>query len=86
MARDSASDIRPVVVFFGTRYLTFLYGVVFLSHQVGSFSGVWLGGWLYTNLGNYDGIWITGLCLSALAAAVHWPIEQRSHIARLKPA
>lgn len=75
-----------VALFFGTRYLTFLYGVVFLSHQVGSFSGVWLGGWLYTNLGSYNGIWIAGLILSALAATLHRPIEERSHVTRLQPA
>ena len=43
-----------VAVFFGTRYMTFLYGIVFLSHQIGSFIGVWLGGLLYEIFGNYD--------------------------------
>lgn len=75
-----------VAVFFGTRYMTFLYGIVFLSHQLGSFSGIWLGGWLYENLGNYDGIWIAGIILGAVAAALHWPIDERSHVARLQEA
>ena len=75
-----------VAEFFGTRYLTFLYGVVFLSHQLGSFSGVWLGGWLYENVGSYDGIWMAGMILGVVAAALHWPIEERSHLKSLKAA
>ncbi len=75
-----------VAEFFGTRYMTLLYGIVFLSHQVGSFTGVWLGGWLYENVGSYDGIWVAGMVLGVLAAAMHWPIEERSHLARLKAA
>ena len=75
-----------VAAFFGTRYMTLLYGIVFLSHQLGSFTGVWLGGWLYENVGSYDGIWIAGMVLGVAAAAMHWPIEERSHQARLKPA
>ena len=75
-----------VAVFFGTRYMTFLYGIVFLSHQLGSFSGVWLGGWLYENLGSYDWVWIAGAVLSLIAAALHWPIEERSHADALRAA
>ncbi len=67
-----------VAVFFGTRYMTFLYGIVFFSHQIGSFSGVWLGGWLYERYGNYDGIWYAGIALALIAALLHWPIEERS--------
>ncbi len=73
-----------VAEFFGTRYMTFLYGIVFLSHQLGSFTGIWLGGWLYENAGSYDGIWIAAMVLGALAAAAHWPIEERSHLESLK--
>jgi predicted MFS family arabinose efflux permease len=72
-----------VALFFGTRYMTFLYGVVFLSHQVGSFIGVWLGGLLYEHFGSYDAIWIAGAILGAAAAVIHWPISERSHVARL---
>ncbi len=75
-----------VALFFGTRYMTFLYGIVFLSHQLGSFSGVWLGGWLYANYGNYDGIWIAGIVLGLIAAVLHWPIEERSHLRILQDA
>ena len=66
-----------VARFFGTRYMTFLYGFVFLSHQLGSFSGVWLGGFLYQQTGNYQGLWLTGVVLSLVAAALHWPIDER---------
>ncbi len=75
-----------VAVFFGTRYMTFLYGVVFLSHQVGSFSGVWLGGWLYENFNSYDGIWVAGIILGLIAAWLHWPIEEVDAVERLKVA
>jgi predicted MFS family arabinose efflux permease len=73
-----------VAVFFGTRYMTFLYAIVFLSHQVGSFIGVWLGGLLYEIFGNYDAIWIAGAVLGALAALLHWPIKEQSHIPQLQ--
>jgi len=75
-----------VAVFFGTRYMTFLYGIVFLSHQLGSFTAVWLGGWLYSNFGIDDSIWLAGIALGLLAAALHWPIEERSHGGRLQAA
>jgi predicted MFS family arabinose efflux permease len=57
--------------------MAFLYGFVFLSHQLGSFSGVWLGGYLYEHYGNYDGIWYLGIVLGLVAAALHWPIQER---------
>ncbi len=66
-----------VALFFGTRYMTFLYGIVFFSHQLGSFSGVWLGGWLYERYGSYDGIWLLGIALGLIAAVLHWPIEEK---------
>lgn len=75
-----------VALFFGTRYMTFLYGFVFLSHQLGSASGVWLGGFLYEKYGNYDGIWIAGIALGMLAAVLHWPIEERDHTHALPAA
>jgi len=75
-----------VAVFFGTRYMTFLYGFVFFSHQVGSFSGVWLGGWLYQNFGHYNGIWIAGVILGVVAAWLHWPIKEQTHKAQLQSA
>ena len=73
-----------VAVFFGTRYMAFLYGIVFLSHQIGSFIGVWLGGFLYEMFGNYNGIWVAGAVLGVIAAVLHWPIQENSHVLKLQ--
>ncbi|MGL4295323.1 MAG: MFS transporter [Aestuariivirga sp.] len=68
-----------VTVMFGTRYMATLYGFVFLSHQIGSFLGVWLGGRLYDQLGSYDMVWWMGVALGIFAAIVNLPIrEQRN--------
>ena len=66
-----------VAVMFGTRYMALLYGIVFLGHQIGSFIGVWLGGWLYDTSGNYDVVWWLSVVLGIMAAIVHWPINER---------
>ena len=66
-----------VAVMFGTRYMALLYGIVFLGHQVGSFIGVWLGGWLYDKSGSYNAVWWLGVCLGIMAAIVHWPIQEK---------
>jgi MFS family permease len=66
-----------VAVMFGTRHLGLLGGLVFLSHQVGSFLGVWLGGYLYDAFGTYDPVWWLGVALGLAAAALHWPIRER---------
>lgn len=71
-----------VAVMFGTRYMAMLYGIVFLGHQIGSFSGVWLGGWLYDRTGSYDVVWWLGVALGVIAAFLHWPIRERP-VARL---
>ncbi|MDR9423667.1 MAG: MFS transporter [Marinobacter sp.] len=65
-----------VAVMFGTRYMATLYGVVFLGHQVGSFSGVWLGGVLYEMTGNYNSLWWMSVALSLIAMGLHWPIRE----------
>lgn len=65
-----------VATMFGTRYMATLYGVVFLGHQLGSFTGVWLGGWIYERSGNYDAVWWTSAALSLVAVALHWPIKE----------
>ncbi|MCX7347759.1 MAG: MFS transporter [Alphaproteobacteria bacterium] len=68
-----------VTVMFGTRYMATLYGFVFLSHQIGSFLGVWLGGRLYDQLGSYGPVWWMGVALGIFAAIVNLPIrEQRN--------
>lgn len=70
---------------FGVRYMATLFGVVFLSHQLGSFIGVWLGGVLYEQTGSYDGMWWAGVALGLLAACLHLPIDEKP-LARLRPA
>lgn len=76
-----------VSLFFGARYMGMLYGVAFLSHQIGSFVGVWLGGYVYDQTGSYSLVWYLGIVLGLASAAVHIPINERSapHFA-LKPA
>nr|WP_300310432.1 MFS transporter [Halomonas sp.] len=69
-----------VAVMFGTRYMSLLYGVVFLGHQLGSFCGVWLGGMLYDQTGSYDVVWWMGALLAVMAALVHWPIKEWSAV------
>lgn len=66
-----------VATMFGTRYMTMLYGVAFLSHQIGSFLGVWLGGVIYEAYGNYDLIWMIAIALSVMSALVNLPIRER---------
>jgi predicted MFS family arabinose efflux permease len=67
-----------VAQIFGLRYMATLFGIVFFGHQVGSFLGVWLGGWLYDAYGSYDLIWWLSIALGLLAALVHWPIDERA--------
>src|SRR4051812_11007986 len=72
-----------VAEIFGVRYLSMLGGFVFLSHQVGSFLGVWLGGRLYDATGSYDVVWWISIALGVFAALVNLPIRER---AILRPA
>ena len=71
------SKKRGLTVVFGVRYLATLFGVVFLSHQLGSFMGVWLGGYIYDHTGSYDPVWWAGLTLSIAAAVIHLPIDEQ---------
>ena len=71
-----------VATFFGTRWMSMLFGVVFLSHQVGPFCGLWLAGYLYDVTKSYDAMWWISIALGLFAAAVHWPIQERP-VARL---
>jgi MFS family permease len=66
-----------IAVMFGTRHLGLLFGVVFLSHQVGAFVGVWLGGAVYDATGAYDAMWWASIALGMAAAIVHLPINER---------
>lgn len=74
-----------VAQIFGTRYMATLYGFVFLSHQVGAFLGVWLGGRLYDTTGSYQTIWWVSIGLGLAAAALHMAIDDRP-TARLRVA
>jgi len=62
---------------FGPTYMSMLYGIVFLSHQVGSFFGSWLGGYAFDVLGSYDMMWVLCIMLGFIAAALHYPIADR---------
>jgi predicted MFS family arabinose efflux permease len=63
--------------------MSMLFGVVFLSHQLGSFAGLWLGGYLYDATKSYDMMWWVSIALGLFAAAIHWPIQERP-VARLE--
>lgn len=67
-----------VGMFFGARYLGMLYGIAFFSHQLGSFVGVWLGGFVYDLTGSYSLVWYLGIMLGLASAALHLPINERS--------
>jgi len=62
---------------YGLRYMGTLYGIVFFSHQLGSFLGVWLGGRLYDVYGGYTAVWWIGVGVGAFSAIVHLPIRER---------
>ena len=66
-----------VAQIFGTKYLSTLFGIVFLSHQVGSFIGAYLGGYFYDLYGSYDYAWYIAIALSVFAAMVHLPIDEQ---------
>ncbi|HEV2612109.1 MAG TPA: MFS transporter [Noviherbaspirillum sp.] len=70
---------------FGVKYLSMLSGFVFFSHQVGSFLGVWLGGYLYTRQGSYDTVWGIIIALGVFAALINLPINEKA-IVRAQPA
>lgn len=62
---------------YGLRYMGTLYGLVFLSHQLGSFLGVWMGGKLYDATGDYTLVWWIGVGVSAFSAIIHLPIKEK---------
>lgn len=65
-----------VATIFGARNLGMLYGFVFLSHQVGSFLGVWMGGRVYDLTGAYDLMWTVSIALAVFSALVHLPVRE----------
>ena len=70
---------------FGTKYLGLLYGLVFLSHQIGSFFGAYLGGLFYDLYGSYDYAWYLAIALSIFAGLIHLPIKEQA-VERLQKA
>ncbi len=70
---------------FGIRYLSTLYGIVFLSHQVGSFFGAWAAGYAYDLFGSYDAAWAASIILALAATAIHLPIKD-APVTRLQTA
>jgi MFS family permease len=62
---------------YGLRYMGTLYGIVFFSHQLGSFLGVWLGGRMYDVFGSYTAVWWIGVGIGAFSAIVHLPIREK---------
>lgn len=75
-----------VSLFFGPRYMGMLYGVAFLSHQIGSFFGVWLGGLTFDLTGSYDLVWYLGILIGLFSAAIHIPIKEKTAPAFMAPA
>jgi predicted MFS family arabinose efflux permease len=63
---------------FGIQHLSMLSGFVFFSHQIGSFMGVWLGGFLYDRTGSYDVVWYTAIALGVFAGLVNLPVDERA--------
>ncbi|MDA9030884.1 MFS transporter [Candidatus Pseudothioglobus singularis] len=66
-----------VAQMFGLRFMGTLYGIVFLNHQIGSFTGVWLGGYLFDTSGSYDQVWWWAAIIAAITALIHVYIDER---------
>lgn len=62
---------------YGLRYMGTLFGIIFFSHQVGSFMGIWLGGRMYDAFGSYTAVWWIGVGIGAFSAIVHLPIREK---------
>jgi predicted MFS family arabinose efflux permease len=73
------STVPPTVALvarnFGTRWLATLFGIVFLGHQIGGFTGAFLGGLVFDRTGSYDLMWVFGILMAAFAAAIHLPVR-----------
>jgi predicted MFS family arabinose efflux permease len=65
-----------VAQIFGVAHLSMLSGFVFFSHQIGSFMGVWLGGYLYDTTGSYDVVWYIAIALGVFAALANLPVKE----------
>jgi predicted MFS family arabinose efflux permease len=67
---------------FGVAHLSMLGGFVFMSHQVGSFMGVWLGGYLYDRTGSYDVVWYIAIALGVFAGLINLPVKEAAIVRR----
>ena len=65
-----------VATFFGTTWMSMLFGIVFLSHQLGSFLGVWLAGRIFDMTKSYDAMWWISIALGVVSALINWPIRE----------
>lgn len=75
-----------VAEIYGLKYMGTLYGLVFFSHQLGGFLGVWLGGFMYDAFGDYTFVWWVGVLVGAFSAIVHLPIDETPMEQRLETA
>ncbi|MDA0895116.1 MAG: MFS transporter [Proteobacteria bacterium] len=75
-----------VAYIYGLKYMGTLYGLVFLSHQIGSFVGVWLGGDFYDRFGSYEIVWWVGVGTGLLSAIVHLPVKEMPYQSRAQAA
>lgn len=74
-----------VASLFGTSYMSMLFGIVFLGHQLGGFLGAWLGGVAYDHFQSYDVMWWLSVALGLLSAALHWPISEKPVSGKVQP-
>lgn len=74
-----------VATLFGPKWVSMLFGIVFISHQIGSFLGAWFGGYVFDKIQSYDTMWWLSVALALLAALLHWPIKEEP-VQRLKAA
>ena len=65
---------------YGLKYMATLYGIVFFSHQLGSFVGVYLGGVLYDMYGSYTAVWCIGIALGVFSSLIHLPVREEPRV------
>ena len=70
---------------YGMKFMGTLYGIVFFSHQLGGFLGVWLGGLFYDQFGNYDLVWWVGIGVGAFSAIIHLPVREKPMVMNVAP-
>ena len=71
---------------YGIKYMATLYGIVFFSHQLGSFVGVYLGGVLYDAYGSYTTVWWVGIAVGVFSSLVHLPVKEEYRLAKPDPS